>query len=182
MRLSTTLCLGLTVIGLCSGCTMLQNPFASRVDPLDAARDRMAAYMRVRVERGDVEGARDLLAQLEEAERRKKSSSDTGIRLTDYSESPRLYRQTEAQIEELAAMMAAPGDRPAKRAELRQYSKSQLNQMLASYKGLERNGQKGLSPWENRNDTNDRQVAEQRYASDEEDEVSRPPSVAGGIG
>ena len=79
-------------------------------------------------------------------------------------------------------MMAAPGDRPAKRAELRQYSKSQLNQMLASYKGLERNGQKGLSPWENRNDTNDRQVAEQRYASDEEDEVSRPPSVAGGIG
>ena len=149
MRLSTTLCLGLTVIGLCSGCTVLHNPFASRVDPVDAARERMAADMRARVERGDVEGAREVLAQLEASKREEERASDSGIRLTDYSESAkRLSPQAEAEIEELAALMAPPADRAKKRAELRQYSPIQRSQMLASFHDTGRAGQTELSPWQ----------------------------------
>ena len=64
MRQSTTLILGLTILGAISGCTMFGNPL-SRTDPAEAARERQAAEMSALIARGDLEGAQRLMNSMQ---------------------------------------------------------------------------------------------------------------------
>ena len=64
MRQSTTLILGLTILGATSGCTMFGNPL-SRTDPAEAARERQAAEMSALIARGDLEGAQRLMNSMQ---------------------------------------------------------------------------------------------------------------------
>ncbi len=60
MRQSTTLILGLTILGATSGCTMFGNPL-SRTDPAELARERQAAEISAMIARGDYDGAQRLM-------------------------------------------------------------------------------------------------------------------------
>jgi hypothetical protein len=64
MRQSTTLILGLTILGATSGCTMFGNPL-SRTDPAEAARERQASEISAMIARGDYEGAQRLMDSMQ---------------------------------------------------------------------------------------------------------------------
>ena len=129
MRLSTVACLGLVLVGITSGCTMMRNPLASKTDPQEASRRRMIAEMNARTEKGDIAGARQILARLEAADQAGQENSSVipvgQPRVSDPAEVGNL-------VERLVAL-DPPALRESNRQKYSQFSPATLKQMLAEY-------------------------------------------------
>jgi hypothetical protein len=147
MRLSTAVCLSLVLVGLTSGCTMMRNPLASKADPQDATRRRMIAEMSVLTGKGDIEGARQILARLEASDQAAKTES-TEILLgtrnvsTDPDDVNRL-------VDRLVAF-DPPALREANRQKYQQFSPSTLKLMLTEYDRTATIGQQDLNQFDQR--------------------------------
>ncbi|MGZ0169052.1 MAG: hypothetical protein ACKVHE_05820 [Planctomycetales bacterium] len=142
MRLSTVVCLGLILVGITSGCAMMHNPLASKTDPQAAARRRMIAEMNARTEKGDIAGARQILARIEASERVGQTDSSV-IPLGQ----PRASSDP-ADVSKLVDRLVAldpPALRESSRQEYANFSPAQLKQMLAEYEQTAAFGQQNLN-------------------------------------
>lgn len=142
MRLLTVACLGLVLVGITSGCTMIRNPLASKTDPQEAARRRMIAEMNARTEKGDIAGARQILARLEASDQAGQTASSV-IPLGQ----PR-GATTPAEVDNLIERLVAldpPALRESGRQRYAQYSPATLKQMLADYERAASFGQQNLN-------------------------------------
>jgi hypothetical protein len=130
MRLSTVACLGLILVGITSGCAMMRNPLASKTDPQEAARRRMIAEMNARTEKGDIAGARQILARLEAVEQAgQNASSVIPLGLPSAPTDP-------AEVGKLVDRLVAldpPGLRDLNRQKYARFSPATLKQMLGEY-------------------------------------------------
>lgn len=130
MRLSTVVCLGLILVGITSGCATMRNPLASKTDPQAAARRRMIAEMNARTEKGDIAGARQILARLEASDRAGQTESSV-IPLGQPS-----APTTPAEVEKLVDRLVAfdhPALRELNREKYARFSPTALRRMLAEY-------------------------------------------------
>lgn len=140
MRLVTFVCL--VLVGLSSGCATMRSPLATKVDPEDATRRRMIAEMNALTEKGDLEGARRVLAQLE-ASRQKDPGSSSVIPL-----SPGQTGTDPADVEQLVDRLVAfdpPELRESNRQKYEKFSAPILKQMLAEYERTAEFGQQNLN-------------------------------------
>lgn len=142
MRLLTVACLGLVLVGITSGCTMMRNPLASKSDPQEAARRRMIAEMNARTEKGDIAGARQILARLEASDQAGQTASSV-IPLGQ----PR-GTTGPAEVGNLVDRLVAldpPALREANRQKYSRFSPATLRQMLAEYERTASFGQQNLN-------------------------------------
>lgn len=142
MRLSTAACLTLVLAGLASGCATMRNPLASNSDPQDATRRRMIAEMNARTEKGDIEGARQILARLEASEQSDKEDSSV-IPLGQGSSTP-AQQDTDKLVDRLVAF-DPPALRDSNRKKYEQFSPATLKLMLAEYERTASFGQQNLN-------------------------------------
>jgi len=137
MRVSIRLSFRLAVLSLCAGCATLQSPFSGSASREDASRKRLVAEMNARAERGDIEGARQILEQLDH--------SQPGETVTFNAAQPGLSRTEKAEIiEELLASEPA-AERERKRALYDMYSPARLRAMQASRLQTQQIGQQQLN-------------------------------------
>lgn len=137
MRVSIRLSFRLAVLSLCAGCATLQSPFSGSASREDASRKRLVAEMNARAERGDIDGARQILEQLDH--------SQPGETVTFNAAQPGLSRTEKAEIiEELLAGEPA-ADRERKRALYDMYSPARLRAMQASRLQTQQIGQQQLN-------------------------------------
>ncbi|MFT5091884.1 MAG: hypothetical protein ACI93T_000703 [Porticoccaceae bacterium] len=130
MRLSTVACLGLVLVGITSGCTMMRNPLASKTDPQEASRRRMIAEVNARTEQGDIAGARQILARLEASDQAGQTNSSV-IPLGQ----PRAASDP-AEVGVLIDRLVAfdpPALRESSRQKYAEFSPAKLQQLLAIY-------------------------------------------------
>jgi len=108
---------------------MMRNPLASKTDPQEASRRRMIAEMNARTEKGDIAGARQILARLEAADQAGQENSSVipvgQPRVSDPAEVGNL-------VERLVAL-DPPALRESNRQKYSQFSPATLKQMLAEY-------------------------------------------------
>lgn len=131
MRQSTTLILGLTILGATSGCTMFGNPL-SRTDPAEAARERQAAEVSALIARGDYEGAEKLIAAAQQ------NSAVTSLYDRVHPEIPRDDRNS--IIDQLVAAQP-PEWRGQVRLKYEELPTIRLNELLVAQKQLQSIGQ-----------------------------------------
>lgn len=142
MRLSTVACLSLVLVGLTSGCATMRNPLASTSDPKDATRRRMIAEMNARTEKGDIEGARQILARLESNDQAGKTESSViPLGQGGSSASP----QDVDQLVDRLVAFDPPALRDSNRQKYQQFSPATLKQMLAEYERTASFGQQNLN-------------------------------------
>lgn len=159
MRLSITACLVLAFITVCSGCTMFRNPLVSKADPQEDARRRMVADLNARVERGDTEGARRILARMDESRNGSTAGSGSSsadsmdAALTAYEQ--RLNGINQAEISEMIDTLIASDstirtqqDVEQKRRQYQQLPVGRLQQMVASLDQASQIGQNRLDNWQ----------------------------------
>ena len=142
MRLLTVACLGLVLVGITSGCTMMRNPLASKTDPQEAARRRMIAEMNARTEKGDIAGARQILARLEASDQ----AGQTNSSLIPLGQ-PRAATDT-AEVDKLVEQLVSldpPALRESGRQRYAQYSPAKLKQILAEHERAASFGQQNLN-------------------------------------
>lgn len=142
MRLLTVACLGLVLVGITSGCTMMRNPLASKTDPQEAARRRLIAEMNARTEKGDIAGARQILARLEASDQAGQTASSV-IPLGQPREAT-----TPAEVDNLIERLVAldpPALRESGRQRYAQYSPATLKQILAEHERASSFGQQNLN-------------------------------------
>ena len=129
MRLLTLACLSMVLVGITSGCTMMRNPLASKTDPQEASRRRMIAEMNARTEKGDLAGARQILARLEASEQADQADSSVIPLGQPRTSDP-------AEVDKLVDRLVAldpPALRESNRQKYAQFSPATLKQMLAEY-------------------------------------------------
>ncbi len=141
MRLLTVACLSMVLVGITSGCTMMRNPLASKTDPQEASRRRMIAEMNARTEKGDIAGARQILARLEAGEQAAQADSSViplgQPRASDPAEVDKL-------VDQLVAL-DPPSLRESNRQKYARFSPATLRQMLTEYERTASFGQPGLN-------------------------------------
>lgn len=140
MRLVTLVCL--VLVGISSGCATMRNPLAAKADPHDATRRRMIAEMNALTEKGDLAGARQILAQLEASDQSIKQESSV-IPLT-----PGRSSTSPDDVEKLVDRLVAhdpPELREANRQKYQKFSPPILKQMLAEYERTAEFGQQNLN-------------------------------------
>jgi len=142
MRLLTVACLGLVLVGITSGCTMMRNPLASKSDPQEAARRRMIAEMNARAEKGDIAGAHQILARLEASDQAKQTASS--VIPLGQPRGTTVPTEVDNLIERLVAL-DPPALRESGRQRYAQYSPATLKQMLADYERAASFGQQNLN-------------------------------------
>lgn len=134
MRLSTTVLLGLTIFGTCSGCTMFGNPLA-RTDPAEAARERHAAEVSALIARGDYEGAQRLIDSA------RNEISPTASSASDQTHALRSEAERERMINQLLA--SQPDEwRDMLRQKYAQLSTPRLEELVAKDRELRGIGQR----------------------------------------
>lgn len=140
MRLVTVVCL--VLVGLVSGCATMRNPMAAKADPQDASRRRMIAEMNALTEKGDLAGARQILAQLEASDRSLQEESSV-IPLT-----PGRSNSSPDDVSKLVDRLVAhdpPELREVNRQKYQKFSTPILKQMLAEYERTAEFGQQNLN-------------------------------------
>jgi hypothetical protein len=142
MRLSTVACLGLVLVGITSGCATMRNPMTSNTDPQDAARRRMIAEMNARTEKGDIAGARQILARLEASD--KSSNDESSVIPLGLGGSNSDPADTGRLIDRLVAF-DPPEQRASNRQKYERFSPAILRQMLAEYERTAEFGQQNLN-------------------------------------
>jgi len=121
---------------------MMRNPLASKTDPQEAARRRMISELNARTEKGDIAGARQILARLEASDQPGQTNSSL-IPLgqpraaTDPAEVDRL-------VERLVSL-DPPALRESGRQRYAQYSPAKLKQILAEHERAASFGQQNLN-------------------------------------
>ncbi|MDA0807422.1 MAG: hypothetical protein O2945_07045 [Planctomycetota bacterium] len=141
MRLLTVACLSLVLVGFASGCATMRNPLASKTDPQEASRRRMIAEMNARTEKGDIAGAREILARLEASEQAGQADSSVIPLGQPRTSDP-------AEVDKLVDRLVAldpPALRESNRQKYAQFSPSTLKQMLAEYERTASFGQPNLN-------------------------------------
>ena len=113
MRQSTTLLLGLTILGATSGCTMFGNPLA-RTDPSEVGRERQAAEISALIARGDYDGAQRLMNSIQA------SAAPAASSVFDQTHTLRSEAEREKMIGQLLA------SQPAEHREILRQKYSQL--------------------------------------------------------
>ncbi|MHC4876688.1 MAG: hypothetical protein ACYTGL_09335 [Planctomycetota bacterium] len=134
MRQSTILLFGLTIFGVCSGCTMLGNPLTARTDPAETARDRQAAEVSALLARGDYEGAQRLI------DAAKQNATPPVASVFDQTHAPTSEAEREKMIEQL--LVSQPAEwRDGLRQKYAQLSTSRLQELVATEQQLRGLGQ-----------------------------------------
>ncbi|MDA1163792.1 MAG: hypothetical protein O3B13_11875 [Planctomycetota bacterium] len=142
MRLLTAVCLSLTLLGIVSGCAMTGNPLASKTDPQDASRRRLITEMNARTEKGDIAGARRILAQLEASD--KADDDDSSVTALESSNSSTTASDVDRMVDRLVAF-DPPALRESNRAKYEKFSPAALRLMLTEYERTAEIGQPGLN-------------------------------------
>jgi hypothetical protein len=147
MRLSTAVCFSLVLIGLTSGCATMRNPLSSKADPQDASRRRLIAEMNVLTGKGDIEGARQILARLEASDQAAKTeSTEIPLGSRNSSTDP---ESVDRLVDRLVAF-DAPGLREANRQKYQQFAPATLKLMLSEYDRTATIGQQNLNQFDQR--------------------------------
>ncbi len=175
MRLSTVACLSLVLVGITSGCTMMRNPLASKTDPQEASRRRMIAEMNARTEKGDIAGARQILARLEASDQAGQTNSSV-IPLGQ----PRV--PDPAEVDNLVNRLVAfdpPALRESSRQKYAKFSTTQLKQMLAAYEETASFGQQNLNQFVPAAANSELMYASNSQPSNSQTQNSARPSAPG---